>query len=447
MPRNSGSDTHTSGSGAQNGVTRRTALRTAAGTAGAAGLVGLAGCVGGFGGGGSDDPKPSTLTIGLTRSNTGSYVYSSTKGFRGVKLWQRNVNENGGIEVDGESMDVELVTYDDRSSKQRVTRLYETLINEDNVDVLFAPFGSTLTSAAAAVASKNDKFLMAWSAADPSIYDQGYDNLVSSEVPSTRLLNGQFPVMKRAGVKSIAVLHLDAGFTSTLADTIKREAPKKNIEVVHNESYAETTSDFSSTLRDIDSKDPDAFFVSAYTGGCIDIMRQMKENDVWFDWVHSYYSQSSQFYNALGPDAMYAYGAHNIHPDLKRDVDIGLSVGDFISQYREMFGGDDPQFGTTNAYSAGLALGEAVKRSGATRDTGALVDAAVDLNGNTLTYGPWDINPDKGFQKTSLGQYITPQNQHTGGSSQYERFEVVGPNSHVTPTADPAYPAPGWNER
>lgn len=426
----------------EHGLTRRSAI-----AAGAAGLAGLAGCTESFGGRAGGDPDPSTLSIGLTRSSTGPFVYSSTKGFRGLKLWQRNVNENGGLEIDGEQQEVELVTYDDRSSKQRTTRLYETLSTEDDVDVLFAPFSSTLTSAAAAVANQNDKLLVAWAAADPSIYDQGYENLISSEVPSNRLLDGQFPVMRATGVETIGVLHRDAGFTTTLADTIEEKAPENDIEVIHRESYAAETNDYSSALRSIASKDPDVFFVGGYTGGCIDIMRQMKENDIWFDWVHSWYSQSTEFYEALGADANYAYGAHNIHPDLERDVDIGVSVPDFISQYRELFGGDQPQFASTNAYCAGLAIEEAVTGADSTRDTEAMKEAAVEINGQTMTYGPWDIDPDRGHQKTSLGQYITPQNQHTGGSSQYDRFEVVGPESHVTPTADPIYPAPAWGER
>jgi len=423
-------------------LTRRSAL-----AAGTIGLAGLAGCTSQFGGNGGSDPDASTLSIGLTRSNTGSFVFSSTKGYRGLKLWQRNVNENGGIEIDGEQQEVELVTYDDRSSKQRTTRLYETLSNEDNVDILFAPFSSTLTSAAAAVADTNDKFLVAWAAADPSIYDQGYDNLISSEVPSNRLLDGQFPVMSEAGVETIGVLHRDAGFTTTLADTIDTRAPENGIEVIHRESYAADTNDYTSSLQDIASKNPDVFFVGGYVGGCIDIMRQMKENDIWFDWVHTWYSQSTEFYESLEGDANYAYGAHNIHPNLERDVDIGLSAGDFINQYRELFGGDQPQFASTNAYCAGLAIEEALKSAGSTRDIEALKEATAGINGETMTYGPWNIDPDRGHQKTSLGQYITPQNQHTGGESAYDRFEVVGPESHVTPTADPAYPAPSWGER
>lgn len=443
MPANTDQDTSASNVSNSNPtrVTRRGAL-----VAGTFAATGLAGCLESFGGGASD-PTPSTLTVGLTRSSTGSFVYSSVKGYRGFKLWQRNVNENGGIEVDGEKQEVELVTYDDRSSKQRTTRLYQRLVNEDNVDVLFAPFSSTLTSAAAAVANQNDTFLVAWAAADPSIYDQGYDNLVSAEVPSDRLMDGQFPVMENTGVESIAVLHRDAGFTTTLADTIEEKAPENNIEVVHKESFSPETQDYSSSLQDIDSKDPDAFFVGAYTGGCIDITRQMKENNIWFDWVHSWYSQSTEFYEALGSDALYTFGQHNIHPDLKRDVDIGVSVSDFITQYRELFGGDQPQFASTNAYCAGLAIEEAVKGAGSTRDTDALKQAAVDINGQTMTYGPWAIHPERGHQKTSLGKYITPQNQHTGGDSAYDRFEVVGPKSHVTPTAEPNYPSPGWDER
>ena len=63
---------------------------------------------------------------------------------------------------------------DDRSDKAMVPRVYETLIKEKGVDILFGPFGSTLTGAAANTTEQFDKFLMIWSASSDAIYEQGY---------------------------------------------------------------------------------------------------------------------------------------------------------------------------------------------------------------------------------------------------------------------------------
>jgi branched-chain amino acid transport system substrate-binding protein len=119
------------------------------------------------------------IRIGMTVSQTGRFALAAQSGERGLKIWLNDVNARGGIDVGGTKRKVELIALDDRSDKTLVPRVYETLIKEKNADILFGPFGSTLTGTAANTTEQFGKFLMIWSASADSIYAQGYKHIVS----------------------------------------------------------------------------------------------------------------------------------------------------------------------------------------------------------------------------------------------------------------------------
>ncbi|MEZ5739317.1 MAG: ABC transporter substrate-binding protein [Burkholderiaceae bacterium] len=113
----------------------------------------------------------------------------------------------------GTKRKVELVKLDDRSDKTLVPRVYETLIKEEKVDLVFGPFGSTLTGAAANTTETNKTFMVIWSASADSIYQQGYKYIVSATQIAGSLL-GQPAVraLHGLGVKKIAFAYLDEPF-------------------------------------------------------------------------------------------------------------------------------------------------------------------------------------------------------------------------------------------
>lgn len=424
---------------------RRTVLKAGS----AASLFGLAGCTtltGSGGGGGGGGGEGDTVRIGLTRSTTGDFVFDSRKGFRGLKLWQQRTNDSGGLEVGGEQKEVELVSYDDRSSKQRTTRLYETLCTEDDVDVLFAPFSSTLTSAAAAVANTNDKYIMAWGAASQSIYEQGYSNLMSVETPTSIQPRGFLTKMESVGAETVALLHLDAAFTTSLADAVKEQVGDFDLELIHSESHGSGASDFTSTLQQIKDEDPDVFWPISYVGSNVTIIRQMKSNGISFPWVQMVYATNPQFYDSLGTDAKYWIGQHNIHPEIDKGVNLGLTVSEFFTQYRETFGGNEPSFNSANGYSAAVVMGESISRAGTARDTEALIEASLELSGDTtVVNGLFSVHPERHHQDHS--NYFAAQNMSTGGDSVYDNMESIGPENIAPPTSEPTYPIPPWDER
>ena len=90
------------------------------------------------------------IRLGIALSLTGNLGDSGADFFRGVELWQEQLNARGGLL----GRPTELVRYDDRSDPATAARLYERLITSDNVDLLLSPWGSASCATASAVAEK-----------------------------------------------------------------------------------------------------------------------------------------------------------------------------------------------------------------------------------------------------------------------------------------------------
>jgi branched-chain amino acid transport system substrate-binding protein len=79
---------------------------------------------------GSDEP----IVVGGTLGLTGTYSGPSAGYKVAYDYWLEQVNENGGLL----GRPVEMKIYDDESNPTTAQQLYQTLINEDQVDLLLA---------------------------------------------------------------------------------------------------------------------------------------------------------------------------------------------------------------------------------------------------------------------------------------------------------------------
>ncbi|MGS1008923.1 amino acid ABC transporter substrate-binding protein [Achromobacter aegrifaciens] len=378
------------------------------------------------------------IRVGMTVSSTGSFALASQSGVRGVELWVDDVNRRGGIEVKGKKYPVELVKLDDRSDKQMVTRVYERLIVDEKVDLVFAPFGSTLTAAAATVTERLGKYLMVWSAASDDLYKQGFKNMVSgTQMPVSAMLRANMELAANQGVKKVAILYSDEPFPAGLAEGGKEQAAKNGMQVVLFEKYPKGQKDFSTILQKARAAGAEALVPTSYEGDLISMTRQMKQLDINFPYVFMVYASTPQF-QAIGADSNYIYSHTNYHPAINWKVNAGMTREQFAAAYDQRFPKAEfpPDFQTALAYGAGALTEEIVKQAGST-DAAALKKASLDLSGKlTVMAGPYAIDE-------TGKQLLMP-------------FPVVQllPGKGMVPvwpadvaTQKPVYPAPDWNKR
>ena len=387
-----------------------------------------------------------SIKIGMTISTSGQYAYASLSGFRGVQVWVEDVNRRGGIYVAeyGRKLPVELRYYDDRSDKATVVKLYEKLIVEDKIDIAIAPFGSTLTSAAAAITEKYGIFLNIWSAAADSIYEQGYKYIVSTtEVPVSLMPKPEIDHMHSLGIKKLAIIYNEEPFNAGQAKFAKEFAENYGMEVVLYEKTTTGTLDFSMLLEKVRASGAEALYASHYLGDQINILKQMKELGLMPKYVYMVYSgQLEPWTEALGDDGLYIFGHTLWHPALIWPINAGLTRDEFIELYNQLFPGErPPDFQTSLAYGAGAILEEIIKHAGSLK-AAALKQAALDLSGKLVVItGPYAIDETG---KQLLMPFSVTQVVKDPETGAY-KHEIVWPPEVAT--AKPVFPIPSWEER
>ena len=82
-----------------------------------------------------------TVVVGGDISQTGRYSEPAGRMHNSVKLYIKQLNERGGLL--GHKVDLKMM--DDKSDNQTSIKLYEKLITDDKVDLLLAPYSSSIT--------------------------------------------------------------------------------------------------------------------------------------------------------------------------------------------------------------------------------------------------------------------------------------------------------------
>jgi branched-chain amino acid transport system substrate-binding protein len=94
------------------------------------------------------------IKIGAPLPMTGPLAPEAVKQQQGYDLWADQANKAGGISVNGKKYKVEIVYTDYQSNTPRAVQATEQLITQNNVNYLFAAFGSGAAKAASTVSEK-----------------------------------------------------------------------------------------------------------------------------------------------------------------------------------------------------------------------------------------------------------------------------------------------------
>ena len=379
------------------------------------------------------------IRIGATLSQTGGSAVSGQTQLRGYQLCVKHLNERGGVL----GRKLELVVYDDGSNSDTAVRLYEKLITQDKVDLVLSPQGSLITDSVADVTEKHKMPMVAPNAATTSIYRKGRKFIFSLSPPAEVYLEGLIDLAAKKGLKTVALISGDNLFGRAVIQGSIELAKRKGLQVVFVDLYPQGTTDFSTILAKVRAANPDVLGGGA--GGLADevaITRQLKTLNVNPRMVGLTAAVDlPKFYEVLGRDAEFVYGATTWVPEL---VDIragGLipiarqypGAREFVESYRKEFPGADLSNRSAGGYGACQILVEAIRRAGSLEGT-KLRDAISKMNHNTV-FGAFRVDRD-GVQvahKLLLFQW------------QDGKKAIVWPEELAA--NKPRFPTPPWSQR
>jgi len=409
-------------------------------------------------------PKPKeVIKVGFSISLSGKYKRTGEYSLLGFRIWQKWVNDQGGIYVKeyGKKLKVELVYYDDKSDKETAIRLYKKLIEEDKVDVCFCPYSSHLTYAITPVTEAYGVLTLSHGGASAKIFQRGLKYVIQVISPTTRYLVDaleclkayldahpeEFPGYPETKPK-VAVIYAKTEFPISCAEAAIGWCMREGWPVVLNEGYpkAFTPEQIASLVVKARDAGADILIGGGYLPDAVEIAKQMKANDVNFKFCSFIVGVAMpDFHETLGDDANYFTGPTQWEPGLNyAGTDeypfYGMTEDEFttlcLELDKEVLGEDieAPEYHIAEACAAGLVLQALIEKAG-TLDNDALREAANELKITTF-FGKFAIDPGTGIQVAHDMVVI----QWIEGKK-----EIVWPPEVAT--HELVFPMPTWAER
>lgn len=123
--------------------------------------------------------NPNPITIGVSLPLTKDFASDGQATEQGYQLWADMLNNAGGLL----GRPVKLIILNDASDPDQTVKDYHTLITQDHVNLIFGPFSSLLTKAAAPLAQQYGYALLEGSGGAPSVFSGGWSNLFDVSLP------------------------------------------------------------------------------------------------------------------------------------------------------------------------------------------------------------------------------------------------------------------------
>jgi branched-chain amino acid transport system substrate-binding protein len=218
------------------------------------------------------------LKIGFSMPTSGAAAQGGKQLLIALQLWRDDVNFSGGLL----GRPVELVYYDDQSSPANVPGIYRKLISVDKVDLIIGPYSTNMAAAAMRVLMEFNRVTIsilgigvnrifsywryfAMAPVGPEglkAFSKGFLDLAAEQMPKPQ---------------TVAIIANDAEPTRNAADGARANAATDGLNIIYDQSYQQTTTDFNAISRQVQAANADVVFVSALPSDTIGIVRAAKE--------------------------------------------------------------------------------------------------------------------------------------------------------------------------
>jgi len=335
-----------------------------------------------------------TITIGFTYSQTGPLNVDSLGQQRGYEFWRDEVNAAGGIKVGGKSYKVNFVNYDDQSVGGRVQQLYTRIVNQDRAQFLFGPYSSGLTAPAAVISEQYGKIMVASGGAEEKPYLLGNKYLFMVITSATHYLSGAVEALKSKNPHAkIAMVYSDDPFSKTVLTATKQQAEAAGMQVVMDESYSPSTTDFGPIVNKIISSNADAFMGGGHYSDGATLARQMYDQKANMKWVSILVAPGDDKFGELGAAAMGVTVGSQWEVQVNYKPQFGPTSQEFTKAYEAKYNAK-PDYHSASGYTAGAILQHAIEQANSIEPE--KVAAALNATDVTTFFGHIKFATDPG---------------------------------------------------
>jgi branched-chain amino acid transport system substrate-binding protein len=370
---------------------------------------------------GDEAEVPDEILVGATLPLTGEEADNGLRYQEGYELAFEVANEDGGLEIGGETVPVRLELLDDTTDQATAVNLAERLINRDQVHVMLGTYSTALVEAQSTVAEQNQIPYVNGGGAATAIYDRGYQWIFGALAPIELLATTQMEWIQKeqeAGnvpdPAEIALLWENTSHGEDYRKGVRDFAEQSGggFEVVVDESFELDSKDFSAVLSKVKSSGADLFLADAHLPDYVTMQRQYVSSDLCHD-VITYGARGSE------ADAAEALGQENVNYILSAvwwNAQLGAQGGQneqFINAYKEKYN-TDPEWYQALGYETVRALFTAIEEAGSVEPE-PLREALANLEMESILPGGQLSFPEEtGYQADY--PFVVQQNLPDGSS-------------------------------
>ena len=335
-----------------------------------------------------------TITVGFTNSQTGPLNVDSLGQQRGYEFWRDEVNAKGGIKVGDKKYMVNFVSYDDQSVGGRVQQLYTRLINQDHAQFLFSPYSSGLTAPAAVISEQYGKIMIDSGGAEEKPFELGNKYLFMVITSAAHYLSGAVEALKAKDPHAkIAMVYSDDPFSKAVLTAAKQQAIAAGLQVVMDESYSPSTTDFGPIVNKIISSNADAFMGGGHYSDGATLARQMHDQKAGMKWISILVAPADDKFGELGPAALGVTVPSQWEQQVNYKPQFGPTTAEFAKAFQDKFHAK-ADYHAASGYTSGVVLQHAIEQAGSIDPE--KVTAALNATDITTFFGHVKFMTDPG---------------------------------------------------
>jgi len=317
------------------------------------------------------------VRIGLSLGLTGKYAPLAKMQEQAYRLWETHTNDSGGIL----GRQIEVIIHDDQGDAGLAQTIYERMIREEKMDLLFPPYSSDLTDAIAPITEKYGYPLLAAGSSADSIWMHGYRYIFGVYGPASMYTLGFVEMILAHNLTRLAIITADDPFSESLAKGTDKWAGRLGLEVVFRKTFAKGTPDLMPIAESVKDSGAEALVVCGHFDESVNMRRALQKIE-WYP--KAYYASVGpvlqEYHDRLGDMAENTFSSTQWMYYDKLPFPGGKAFyQSFLATYHV-----EPAYHAAVAYAAGVLLSEAIRKTGSLdrkriRDTLASMDMMTML--------------------------------------------------------------------
>lgn len=363
-------------------------------------LAGTAATVAALAGSHPAGAQTPAIRVGVLFDLSGPFAAAGAmENYRGTKIAIDMINEKGGI--DGKYK-IDPIYVDTQSKADVVVNEGERLLSRDDVNLIMGVFSSAHAVPLAAKVEPLGKILFVTNAISPAIVKgrhlkHTFKNSLNGALQgreSIKMLNALS--QKKLGIApkdlKLAIVHEDGSYGTTMAEANRAAAKESGMQVVVDEAYSVTVSDFSALVTKMRRAQPDVVLHAGYGADITLFLRQARERGLRFKALIGQgagYGNYPVLREALGDASNYIFSIDPAPAQLlpldKLSPAVRPLIPEMVRRYKEMAGRDDPPLTVSVGFNGAWVLfneilPKALKASNGVYNSEAVRQAALALD-------------------------------------------------------------------